>query len=333
MKALSSTPRTSAVKRVNRVVRGVAIAGFAALLGAGAPMARIPFPEQALVIVVPAPRGGGTDLFARQLAALVEKDFGQRIIIDNRPRDGGMVGVSHMTRATPDGYTVAFVWNSPLTVAPLFSDAGFQPRDYRAVMSIGYSSYVLCVRPDFPASDAKGMFEALSVSPNSYSYGNDGATGTMRLAAERIFEAAGVSVRGVAFSGATETARNFIAGTVDIYSGSLSAILPHVEAGLAKCLLLTSAEGNTAVPQASGLAALGFAELETVLWWGLIAPAGVPDEAIARLEKAFLEAANSEAFAAVMASSGAVWRPRGATETGSMIAAEIEAFEALTQRQ
>jgi tripartite-type tricarboxylate transporter receptor subunit TctC len=329
MTALSSMPKT---RPVSTRLTLLAIACFAAVFGAGTPMARIPFPEQALVIVVPAPRGGGTDIFARKLAALVEEDFGQRIIIDNRPREGGIVGVRHMTRAAPDGYTVAFVWNSPLTVAPLFSEAGFEPGDYRAVMSIGYSSYVLCVRPDFPASNAREMIAVLSDAPNRYSYGNDGASGTMRLAAERIFDAVGVSVRGTAFSGATETARNFVAGTVDIYSGSLAAILPYMDAGQAKCLLLTSASDNTAVPQASGLAALGLADLETVLWWGLIAPARAPDDAITRLEEAFMTAAASEAFAAAMAESGAIWRPRGAAETAAMISSEIAAFGAVVQR-
>lgn len=329
---MGSTQGAGAPRPIGRLARRAGVAILVALLGAGALSARIPYPAQALVVVVPAPRGGGTDIFARQLATLVEEDFGQRVIIDNRPREGGLVGVRHMTRAEPDGYTVAFVWNSPLTVAPLFSEAGFAARDYRAVMSVGYSSYVLCVRPEFPALDASGMFETLRAAPNAYSYGNDGAAGTMRLAADRIFNAAGVSVRGVAFAGATETARNFIAGTVDIYGGSLAAILPHVEAGHAKCLLLTSAEGNAAAPQASGLAALGMAEQETVLWWGLIAPGDAPDEVVARLERAFMAAANSQAFAVAMAQRGAVWRPRGATETAAMIEAEITAFETLTQR-
>jgi len=332
MSFMNTPQEARAPRAIGRLLRRAGVACLVASLGAGALSARIPYPEQALVVVVPAPRGGGTDIFARQLAKLVEEDFGQRIIVDNRPREGGLVGIRHMTRAEPDGYTVAFVWNSPLTVAPLFSDAGFEPGDYRAVMSIGYSSYVLCVRPDFPAQDASEMFETLRAAPNDYTYGNDGAAGTMRLAADRIFDAAGVSVRGVAFAGATETARNFIAGKVDIYGGSLAAILPHVEAGHARCLLLTSADGNAAAPQASGLASLGMATHETVLWWGLIAPSRTPDAAVARLEQAFLAAANSEAFNAAMAARGAVWRPRGATETAAMIEAEITAFQTLTQR-
>ncbi|WP_430463526.1 tripartite tricarboxylate transporter substrate binding protein [Tabrizicola sp.] len=329
MKALSSASVRRIARPVSRLASLLGIAAVVTALGTVLATARIPYPEQALVMVVPAPRGGGTDIFARKLAELAEEDFGQRIIIDNRPREGGLVGVRHMTVSSPDGYTVAFVWNSPLTVAPLFAQADFTPEDYRSVMSIGYSSYVMCVRPDFPASDAKGLLAALAAAPDKYSYGNDGETGTMRLAAERIFAAADISVRGVAFAGATETARNFIAGNVDIYSGSIAAILPHVKEGKAKCLLLTSAADNETLPEASGLEALGLAELETVLWWGMIAPAETPDEAITRLEQAFLDAAASPEFVATMAEKGAVWRPRGASETAEMITSEIAAFQGL----
>lgn len=316
-----------------------AIAGLAAafgplrLAGGGEAAARIPYPSQAIVVVVPAPRGGGTDVFARELARLVETDLGQRVIVDNRPRDGGLAGIGETVRARPDGYTVAFVWNSPLTVAPLFETAPFARDDYRAVMSIGFSSYVLCARPDFPADDAAGLLARLAERPGAYSYGNDGAGGMMRLAAERIFREVGAEVRGVAFAGATETARNFLAGTVDLYGGSLAAILPYVRSGEAKCLLLTSADDNPALPQASGLGALGLGAVETVLWWGLIAPASMPDAAAARLEDAFLAAARSAAFSEAMAARGATARPRGADATAAMIDAEIAGFAALVETQ
>ncbi|TVR10723.1 MAG: tripartite tricarboxylate transporter substrate binding protein, partial [Salinarimonadaceae bacterium] len=257
----------------------------------------------------------------------------QRVIVNNRPREGGMSGIHEMTRAQPDGYTVGFVWNSPLTVTPLTVRAPYEKRDYRAVMSIGFSSYVLCARPDFPADDATALIEHLVANPGLYSYGNDGAGGTMRLAAERIFRSAGAELRGVPFSGATETARNFLAGQVDFYGGSLAAILPHVESGQAKCLILTSADDNPAMPAASGLRALGLEHAETVLWWGMIAPAGVPDDDVARLEAAFLAAAESEPFIADMIRRGAVPRARGAIETDAMIESEIAAFREIVATQ
>ncbi len=97
------------------------IAAFAATLAAAQPAvsASRQYPVKPVIIVVPAPRGGGTDIFARELAKIVEEDLKQAVIIDNRPRGGGIDGVSKATAAPPDGYTLAFVWNSPLTAKPL----------------------------------------------------------------------------------------------------------------------------------------------------------------------------------------------------------------------
>ena len=142
-------------------------------------------------------------------------------------------------------------------------------------MSIGYSSYVLCAQPDFPAANAQEMIAHIKANPGKFTYGNDGVGGTMQLAAERIFRKLDVRVRPVPFGGAGETAKNFLGGHVTFYGGSLPPILPHAKAGKAKCLILTSADGNSALPEASGLSSLGIGSEETVLWWGLIAPKGV----------------------------------------------------------
>ena len=193
-------------------------------------------------------------------------------------------------------------------------------------MSIGYSAYVLCVQPDFSANTGREFLEAVKASPGKFTYGNDGVGGTMQLAAERIFAKAGAKVRAVPFGGAGETARNFLGGHVDFYGGSLPPILAHVKAGKAKCLLLTSAAGNSALPQASGLDAVGLASEETVLWWGMIAPVKTPETIRVALEKAFVEAANTPAFRETMEKQGAAHQVRGAGETATLIQDELKAL-------
>jgi tripartite-type tricarboxylate transporter receptor subunit TctC len=128
------------------------------------------------------------------------------------------------------------------------------------------------------------------------------------------------------FAGAGETAKNFLGGHVDFYGGSLPPILAHAQAGKAKCLLLTSAEGNAALPSAQGLGALGIADKETVLWWGLIAPMGTPDPIISTLQTAFVEAANSDKFKAVMEKQGATLKVLDGVATGDLVKMELEAL-------
>jgi tripartite-type tricarboxylate transporter receptor subunit TctC len=303
----------------------IAAAGAAVLLSGASALAQA-YPTRPINLIVPAPPGGGTDVFARALGEILEGSLKQKIVVENRAGGGGTLGVTALTTARPDGYTLAFIWNSPLTTSPQSLQLPYTPANYKAVMSVGFSSYVICAQPTFPAGDAKELFAKLKEPNTRFTYGNDGVGGTMQLAAERIFQASGIKLRGVPFAGAGETAKNFLGGHVDFYGGSLPPILPHVQAGKAKCLLLTSAEGNAALPQAQGLSAVGLAEQETVLWWGLIAPAGTPQPVLDQIEKAFVEAAGTDKFKEIMDKQGATRRVIGAAATTQLIAKEIEAL-------
>ena len=284
------------------------------------------FPQRPVTLIVPAPPGGGTDIFARQLAEIVSGALKQKVIVENKPGGGGSVGVTQIVTARPDGYTLGFIWNSPLTTTPHSLAVAYAPENYAAVMSIGYSSYVICAQPDFPANTGKEMLEAIKASPGKFTFGNDGVGGTMQLAGERIFNKVGAKVRPVPFGGAGETARNFLGGHIDFYGGSLPPIIAHAKAGKAKCLLMTSAAGNAALPKASGLDEIGLGAEETVLWWGLIAPARVPQPVLQALEKAFLEAARSPAFRETMEKQGAISKPMGTADTTKLITDELKAL-------
>lgn len=270
---------------------------------------------------------GGTDTFGRKVAEQAEKQLGQTLNVENRGGGSGSVGMAQIVTAKPDGYTVGFVWNSPITTIPHSLNVPYQQSDYSALMSIGYSSYVICAQPDFPASNGKEMLEELKKNPGKYTIGNDGVGGTMQLASERIFQKAGIKVRQVPFKGAGDTAKNFLGGHIDLYGGSIPPIQQHAKVGKAKCLLLTSADRNPTMPEASGLADVGMADDETVLWWGLVVPAKTPDALKAQLEQAFMQAAATDAVKEIMANKGAVNRPLNAEQTNKLIASEYAALE------
>jgi tripartite-type tricarboxylate transporter receptor subunit TctC len=303
---------------------GVAAAALA--LSSYAPVFAQAYPDRPVSLIVPAPTGGGTDVFARVLAEIVEADLKQKFVVENRAGAGGTLGTAQVAAAKPDGYTVGFIWNSPLTTSPHSLNVPYTQDSYKPVMSIGYSSYVLCAQPSFPAETAAEMIAKLKEPGAKYTYGNDGVGGTMQLAAERIFRDLGVKVRGIPFAGAGETAKNFLGAHVDFYGGSLPPILAHAEAGKAKCLLLTSAEKNPALPKANGLADINLAKAETVLWWGLIVPPGVPDAVYATLQKSFMAAANSEKFKDAMKKQGATLRVLDGKATDALLREEYKAL-------
>jgi tripartite-type tricarboxylate transporter receptor subunit TctC len=263
------------------------------------------FPTRPVQMIMPTPPGGGTDILGRKLAEAVEPFLKQKVVIENKPGGGGSIGIAQAAQARPDGYTIAGVFNGALTTLPHTMNLPYSLDQLTPMLQIGSGSYVVCAREDFPASTAEELIQTLKAAPNKYTLGNDGVGNTMQLAAERILGHFGAKTRPVPFGGAGETARNFLGGHVDLYGGSILAILPHVKAGKAKCPLLTSAEDNPALPGASGLKRLGVPELETVLWWGILTPKGVPAERFNILRDAFKQAMETPAYRETLERLGA----------------------------
>ena len=284
------------------------------------------FPSRPIEIIVPTPPGGGTDIAARLLAELVEPVLGQKVVVVNRAGAGGTLGMSAVVQAKPDGYTVGGLWNAPLTMTPHTQGVPYTLQDFVAISLSDTAPNVLCTRPDFPANSGKELIEVIRNNPNKYTYGNDGVGATIHLSVERIFGKLGIKARPVPFGGAGETLKNFLGGHIDIYGGSLPPIVPHVKAGTAKCLLLTSKEKNAGVPQAASLGELGIPETATYLWHGIVGPKGIAPDRIAILEKAFSQAAKSDKFRQSMEANGVTVEGSGAAEFRKLIETEHKAM-------
>lgn len=309
----------------------------AALIVSGASFYTLPtraqtnYPTRPITVIVPTPPGGGTDILARQIATLLEAKLKTSVVVENKPGGGGTIGVTLISQAKPDGYTLGMIWTGPITTTPNTRSVPYGLDSYTPLVQVGSSSYVLCVAAEFPASNAKEFIEELRKHPRKYTYGNDGVGGTMHLGGERIFKALGIQARPIPFGGAGETVRAFLGNQIDIFGGSFPTILPHVASGKAKCLMLTAVEDNPAVPGASGLKALGIPELETVLWWGMIAPKGLPPDVQTKLTDALLEVARSPQILDVLKNIGAQPVIRGPKEFREMIEKESIAFGAVAK--
>jgi tripartite-type tricarboxylate transporter receptor subunit TctC len=304
---------------------------LALLLAAGAAQAAGKYPDGPVTLIVPSPPGGGTDTLGRELAQALDPILHQRVVVENKPGAGGVIGTSLATQARPDGYTLGFIFNGVLTTLPNTMKVPYTRDSYVPIVQIGYSSYVMCVHPDFPANNGREFLDVLKKNPGKYTYGDDGVGNTMQLAAERIFQHFGIKETAVPFGGAGETARNFLGRHIDIYGGSIPPMLAQMKAGKAKCLLLTTAANNPQVPQASGLAALGVPELSTGLWWGLIGPKGLPPEIVDALYKSFSEAARSDLVVKALQRIGADPQVRGPEDMSKLIAQEYDGLHQVAE--
>lgn len=279
------------------------LAGLAAVTALAAP-ALAEYPERNIELTIPAGAGGGTDTSARKLAILLEEALGQSIAILNVSGGGGSVGATQFMQAKPDGYALFATWNSPLTTVPQVQNVAYSLDSFTPIASTSETAYTLCVMADFPGTTGEDFLAELAANPGKYTYANDGIGGTMQLAAERIFQDKGIEAIAIPFGGAKESLQNFLGGHVDIYGGSISTVLPHVEAGTAVCPVVTSAADVAALPGASGLAALGLADKETLLWRAILGPKDLDPAIVAKLADVIEAAVNDPGYVEFLATKG-----------------------------
>jgi tripartite-type tricarboxylate transporter receptor subunit TctC len=264
---------------------------LATLLTSASPIAL----AEPIKLIIPTAPGGGTDGYFRVLAKEAEPFTKDPLVVINVPGAGGTIGVAQMIRAAPDGQTLAAVWLGPVTVSPHTMKVPYAPSDYVPIIQLTSAPYVICVHPEFPATDGKSFIEELRKNTYKNTYGDDGAGGPGQLATERIFRAMSVHARDIPFKGAGETLLAFLGNHIDIYVGSVPPILQYAQAGKAKCVLLTSADRIAALPSASSLRDLGIPDEELILWRAVLAPKGTSPAKIAELETMFEKAANAPA--------------------------------------
>jgi len=285
----------------------------------------------AIKLIIPTAPGGGTDAYFRVLAKAAEPYSKEPLVVMNVPGAGGTIGVAQLVRSPPDGQTLAAVWLGPITVSPNTMKVPYTPNDYVPVIQLTSAPYVLCVHPDFPATDGKSFIEELRRNPDKYTYGDDGAGGPGQLATERILRAMNVHARDVPFKGAGETLIAFLGGHIDIYVGSVPPILQHAQAGKARCVLLTSADRIAALPSASSLRDLGIPDEELILWRAVIAPKGTSPAKIAEIEALFEKAANEPATRKFLEDAGEQLLIRKGPELRQYIDREYAAIGKLAQ--
>ncbi len=283
----------------------IAFVAAALLLGAGPLAAQEKFPARPITVIVPTPPGGGVDIVHRMLGELAEPILGVKVVVENKPGASGTLGLSLLARAKPDGYTLAAVWNAPLTIAPHTLTVPYATSDFEPVtQTTGGTPLIFCVRPDFPAANGKEFVAHAKNNPDKLTYGTDGVGAMVQLSGERLFRPLGLKLRAVPFGGATETLKNFLGGHIDIYGGTIPPIAGQLATNKVKCVITTAAQPVKELPAATSAGELGLADQATELWRGLIAPKGTPPERLKVLAEAFRKAGAQPKFQDYLKKSG-----------------------------
>ena len=263
------------------------------------------FPNRSLTIVNPYPPGGATDFGARLVAAGMEAQLGQSVVVDNRPGAGTAVANAYVAGQQPDGYTL-LMGTTSLAVVPHLQP-GSQPRDTRSAFTpIGTatrSAFLLHVHPDLPARSVAELIAYTKANPGKLSWGSSGIGAINHMTLELFRARAGIDVEHVPYRGGAPALLDLQAGRIQAMFAALQEAVGSVGAGRTRALGISAATRSPAFPDVPPIADTlpGF---ETIFWQGLFGPAGLPGPVVARLGTALRAATADETVRRRMAEQG-----------------------------
>lgn len=244
------------------------------------------FPQRPLRVIVPFPPGGTTDMIVRSLAQEMTKSLGQRVVIEYHAGDATVAGIAAGAKAAPDGYTLVSVATSFAVNHSLVRSLPYDSlRDLQPVSLLARNPLVLVGDPHIPAKTLSQLVEYLRSRPNRLRYGSLGAGTTQHVSAEAFKAAADVRITHVPFGNQTEAIRALLGQCIELLFGNFLDVLPYMRSGKLRPFGVTTPERMELAPDLPTIAEQGYPGFEFYGWFGLEAPAGVPEDIVAILNR------------------------------------------------
>jgi tripartite-type tricarboxylate transporter receptor subunit TctC len=243
------------------------------------------FPAKPIRFVVPFPPGGGTDATSRLLAEKFSTLLGWTVVVDNKPGAGGNIGVDIVAKSVPDGYTIAMGQASNLAINPsLYAKMPFDPlKDLTPIVSVAEQPVVLVVRQDSPLKTLADFVQAARARPGQVGVAQAGNGTVGHLAGELLERRAGIQILQVPFKGAGPAMNDLLGGQVESYIGNTVSVMGQLAGGKIRALAVTSARRIGALPNVPTVAEQGYPGFDATTWLGLVGPAGMPADIVARI--------------------------------------------------
>ncbi|MCE7506767.1 tripartite tricarboxylate transporter substrate binding protein [Polynucleobacter sp. IMCC30063] len=264
------------------------------------------WPTKPITLLNPFPAGGGTDAFARPLAAQLGEQLGVQVLIDNRGGAGGTVGASVAAKAPPDGYSW-FIGASHHTIAPsMYKNLDYDiEKSFIPVALIASPPQVLVVNPQkVSARDLKQFIELLKKNPGKYNFASAGSGTVHHLAGELFKIQTGTFITHIPYRGAGPAMNDLLAGQVDLEFDGLGTSAQQINGGKLFAIAVASPKRSPAIPNVPTFMEAGLPNYEVSTWYAMFAPKGTPkpivDKMIAEVEKAL----NTPKLKAIWASNG-----------------------------
>jgi tripartite-type tricarboxylate transporter receptor subunit TctC len=272
----------------------MSIAAAAMFAVGGLASAQSPFPSRPVHIFVPYPAGGGVDILARTLGDVVSRQWGQSVVVENRPGAGGLVASQALATSAPDGYTLIVVASGHATNPFLYPKIPYDTfKDFTPISLLASSANILLVRADSPFKTLGDMIAQARAKPGSLSFGHAGNGTSTHLAGELLKNLAKIDMAAISYKGGAPAINDLLGGQIPMSFNNAPEALGQLQAGTLRALAVTTASRTPFLPNVPAIS-------ETVpgydmeVWWGLLGPAGMPPDLVAKLSQAFVAALNTE---------------------------------------
>jgi tripartite-type tricarboxylate transporter receptor subunit TctC len=290
---------------------GIAAIIVAMLAAFGLASAQTDFPTKPVHIFVPYAAGGGVDILARTLGDVVSRQWGQTVVVENRPGAGGVVASQALIQALPDGYTLIVVASGHATNPFLYPKIPYDTfRDFTPISLLASSPNILLVRADSPFKNLNDVIAEAKSKPGSLSFAHAGTGTSTHLAGELLKVLAKIDIEAIPYKGGAPAINDLLGGQIPLSFNNGPESVGQIQAGTVRALAVTTAARASFLPDvpSMGETVPGY---DTEVWWGLLGPAGMPRDLVEKISRDFVAALKSDAVKERLAKLGA--SPIGST--------------------
>jgi tripartite-type tricarboxylate transporter receptor subunit TctC len=288
------------------------------------------YPSKPVKLVVPFPAGSATDQVARVVGQQLQESLGQPFVVENKPGAQGSIASAEVARAAPDGYTLMVGTNTPLAANPsLFKKLNYDPvKDFAPVARLGTISFMIMVRPDFPAKNLKELLAHAKANPGKLSAGYGSAGSQVSQAMLRSMGK--IDFIDVPYKGLPQAITDVLGGQISFTFADLANALAQIKGGKLRGIAVTSQKRSALAPDVPAIAE-ELAGYELIAWFALVAPAGTPPAVVARLHDITAKSLAKPEAIARFASLGTDVAPMNPEQLGGFIRSEIAKFARLAK--
>lgn len=252
------------------------------------------FPSRPVILIVPWPAGGGTDVLARVLGQRLGAMWKQPVVVENRPGAVGFIGAQATARAAPDGYTIMMTSMALATNKIFLAKKQFDPiDDFAPITLLAGAPHVLVVRPDLPAHNLKKLLALAQPGKSTLKYSSAGPGSPWHLAAELFKAQTGADILHIPYKGGAPAVMDLLGKQVDLTFANIMLVKPYIDAGTLRALGVTTKTRASVLPKVPTLAEQGLDGYDFTSWYAFFAPKGTPPAVLQKLSTDIRAALNT----------------------------------------